>query len=112
QVGHIKAGMATPLSLMESSGELLEAELELATKAEERVAAHAAHLEVARWAERFAEASYKTGALRGADFQRARAARLKAEVGWLKAGGKDPEKEMRWKELRDALGGGRKGSEK
>src|SRR5262245_37927104 len=88
QVNRVRGGSATLGSLVETSGELLEVELELATKAEERVAAHASHVELAKWAETFAEASFKAGTYLEPDFQRTRAARLKAEVSWLKAGGK------------------------
>jgi hypothetical protein len=105
QLNYVKAGQATPLALVETSGELLEAELDLAAKDQERVAAHAGHLEVAKWAENFTEAMSKAGVLKPTDFQRTRAARLKAEVRWLKAGGKDSTKEVTRKEFLDLLSG-------
>jgi hypothetical protein len=69
------------------SSSLLKAELDLATNAEERLAAHAAHLKVAKEVEEITSARYEAGRVTVSDHLLAKAARLEAEVGWLKAGG-------------------------
>jgi hypothetical protein len=101
RVLQLKAGQATLRDLMLDAEALLEAELEVATGAAERVKAHAAYLETARFVEKIAEVQFKAGLLPRVDTHRARAARLKAEVGWLKAGGKDTKKELDGKDKRD-----------
>jgi hypothetical protein len=93
----LRAGQATLKDMFIEAETLLEAELELARNASERVAAHATHLEVTRRLEKVAESMFRAGIPGGtrADFQTARNACLKAEIGWLKAGGKDSKKEMK-----------------
>jgi hypothetical protein len=83
------AGRGTLESLLKTSGFLLEAELDLATTAQQRIAAHAAHLKLAKEIEENTEARYNAGQVKVADLYQARAARMKAEIDWLKAGGKD-----------------------
>jgi hypothetical protein len=74
-------------SLLEGSRNLLHAELDLATTAEQRIAAHAAILKIMREMERLSKARYEAGQLKMADYCDMQAARLEAEIGWLKAGG-------------------------
>jgi hypothetical protein len=81
------AGRGTVANCLDVSASLLSAELDLATKAEERLAAHAAHLKIASQVEDAAKQWYDAGRLTVADYQTTRAARLEAEIGWLKAGG-------------------------
>jgi hypothetical protein len=83
------AGRASPEALLKLSGLLLEAELDLATTAQQRIAAHAAELGRAREMEKVTTARYEAGQTTQADYHLARAARLKAEINWLKAGGKE-----------------------
>jgi hypothetical protein len=104
----VKAGEGTPQAVIMAAQALLEAELELASSAAERVTAHAVHLEVARYVEKITETFFKAGVVQRAENHLARAARLKAEVGWLKAGGKDTKKETekarKWLESLDPFG--------
>jgi hypothetical protein len=93
---HLKAfeaGRATLLGLEGDSRRLLRAELELARLPEQRIAAHRAHLELMRKCEKYATEAYDAGRVTVADFQRARAARMGAEIGWLRAGGKPKKKD-------------------
>jgi RNA polymerase sigma factor (sigma-70 family) len=85
------AGRGTLDLLLKISRLLLQAELDLAATAQQRIAAHAAHLKVAKEVDQFCEQRYHAGRMTPADFFQARAARLEAEIGWLKAGGKDEE---------------------
>ena len=75
--------------MLKSARALLEAELELATKSKERVAAHAMHLKVAKQVEEETKARSDAGQVKNADYREAVAARLEAEIGWLKAGGNE-----------------------
>jgi hypothetical protein len=81
-------GRQTSDALLDLGKELLQAELDVATKAEERLAAHTAYLEVARKTEAHAKVGYEAGRMPARAYLRAQAVRLEAEVGWLKAGGK------------------------
>jgi hypothetical protein len=83
------AGRATVTDMMALSEHLLQAELEVATTATQRVAAHAAHLKLAKVAEKLSEAGHEAGGITLVEHNLARAARLKAEIDWLRAGGKD-----------------------
>jgi hypothetical protein len=47
------------------------------------------HLEVVKKAEKVSENGPNAGRVKAADFFQARAAWLEAEIGWLKAGGKE-----------------------
>jgi hypothetical protein len=84
-------GRGTLDMLLKTSRLLLQAELDLAATAPQRVAAHAAHLNVAKEVDAMFEKLHDAGRVTRADFMHARAARLEAEIGWLKAGGKDEE---------------------
>src|SRR5262249_51160014 len=84
-----RAGRTTLADLVKPSRQLLEAELELATTARQRIKAHAEHLRLMKEADKVTAAGYAAGQVRASDYFRARAARLKAEIDWLKAGGKD-----------------------
>src|SRR5436190_759016 len=55
------AGRGTLHALLKLTQQLLQAELEVATKAEQRVAAHAAYLELAKQVEKMTEAAFKAG---------------------------------------------------
>jgi RNA polymerase sigma factor (sigma-70 family) len=83
------AGRGTLEHLLKTYRVLLQAELDVATTAQERIAAHAAHREVVQEAEELCEKGYNAGRVKAADFFQARATRLEAEIGWLKAGGKE-----------------------
>jgi len=85
----VRAGRATAAVVFDASRRLLKAELDLAATAKDRLAAHEAHLKVARQVEKFSTAGYKAGLVTTADYHKARAAVLEAEIGWLKAGGKE-----------------------
>jgi hypothetical protein len=85
----LKAGKGTIDGPMKASRRLLAAEPELATNAKDRLAAHAAHLEVARQVEKLAKALSDAGVCNPVDYHAAQAARLEAEIGWLRAGGKE-----------------------
>jgi hypothetical protein len=84
-----RAGRGTLDLLVEGSKRLLHAELDLATTADQRIAAHANILKITRDMEQLARTRYEAGQLRTADLCEAQAARLEAEIGWLKAGGKE-----------------------
>jgi outer membrane protein TolC len=90
-----EAGRGMLETLLEVSRRLLKAELELATTKEQRIAAHADLLKVARQIDEITTARYEAGRVKEADHQEARAARLEAEIGWLKAGGGKEKKEKR-----------------
>ncbi len=82
--------------LLRVSRKLLKAELAAAMKPEERVAAHAFHLEMMKGAQRRTQHLATSGGFASkTDIESVRAARLKAEIQWLKAGGKDSGKEMK-----------------
>jgi RNA polymerase sigma factor (sigma-70 family) len=87
-----RVGRATIDTYLETSSRLLEAELDLATTAQQRIAAHAAHLKLAKDAEENTAIRHNAGQLKLADLYQARAARMKAEIDWLKAGGKDKDR--------------------
>jgi RNA polymerase sigma factor (sigma-70 family) len=87
-----KAGRGTLSAMFDVAKLLLDAELAVARKAEERIAAHAAHLELARQVEKEVEAWFQAGRVNAADHLLAQANRLEAEVGWLKAGGRPERK--------------------
>jgi RNA polymerase sigma factor (sigma-70 family) len=84
-----RAGRRTLADVVKTSRQLLDAELELATTARQRIKAHAEHLRLMKEADKVTAAGYAAGQVRASDYFRARAARLKAEINWLKAGGKD-----------------------
>ncbi len=83
------AGRGTLDLLLEMSRLLLQAELDVATTARQRVEAHAAYLELAREVDKVGEARVQAGRMTTADLYQGRATRLEAEIGWLKAGGKE-----------------------
>lgn len=83
-----EAGKADAYCLLDASHLLLQAELELLEKAEERLAAHQAHRERMRVCERKEEALYKAGRRPLSEVLQSRAARLDAEIGLVRAGGK------------------------
>src|SRR5262245_40121040 len=82
------AGRATMDSLQEISRQLLQAELALATKQAERVAAHADYLKLARETEKLVKARYEAGRTTEVEYHLASAERMDAEANWLKAGGR------------------------
>jgi hypothetical protein len=88
-----EAGRGTQERLLTGSNLLLKVELDLATTAEQRIAAHAALLKNMRKLEELAKARYEAGQLMAADYREAQAARLEAEIGWLKVGGGKEKKE-------------------
>jgi RNA polymerase sigma factor (sigma-70 family) len=84
-----EAGRGTQDILLKSARLLLQAELDLATTAEQRLAAHAEYLKRIRQVEKYALELFDVGRIRTADKDMARATRMEAEIGWLKAGGKE-----------------------
>jgi hypothetical protein len=90
-----EAGRGTLEILLNGSKLLLKAELDLANTTQQRIAAHAALLELATKVEKITKARYEAGQVKEADHQEARAARLEAEIGWLKAGGGKEKKEKK-----------------
>jgi outer membrane protein TolC len=88
-----KAGRGTMEALLEGTRNLLHAELDLASTTQERIAAHAAILKVMKEMEKLATAQYEAGRLKLADHCDMQAARMEAEIGWLKAGGGKEKKE-------------------
>ncbi len=89
--GHEKlyqAGRAELGGVIETSRHLLEAELALAAKDAERIAAHQRHLKTARALVELAMAKKKVARGTEVDVLDARALALEAEIGLLKAGGK------------------------
>jgi hypothetical protein len=84
----LAAGRGTLAPLLHVSRELLKAELELATTPAERVAAHESHFNAMRKAEEQVKRAYDVGLMKAADYHEMRAARLEAEIGLRRAGGK------------------------
>jgi hypothetical protein len=88
-----EAGRGTMEALLEGTRNLLHAELDLATTAQQKIAAHAAILKVMKEMEKLTTARYEAGRLKLADYCDMQAARMEAEIGWLKAGGGKEKKE-------------------
>ena len=86
-----EAGRGTQAALLEVSRELLKVKLELATKPAERVAAHEEHFNAMRKWEELVKEGYEAGRIKAADYFEMRAARLGAEIGLRRAGGKPKE---------------------
>jgi hypothetical protein len=88
-----EAGCGTLASLLDVFRKLLDAELEVASKPAERVAAHERHFDMMRKVEAITREGYEAGRVKAADKSQAWAARLEAEIGLRRAGGKPkPEK--------------------
>jgi outer membrane protein TolC len=81
-------GSAELGGVIEASKRLLAAELDLAAKDAERVAAHEKHLENARALVELAKARQQAARGTKVDVLDAQAVALEAEIGLLKAGGK------------------------
>jgi hypothetical protein len=107
RVFQLKGGQTVPKEVMADAESLFDAELALATSAAERLTAHAVHLVVAKELERMTESFVKAGLPGGlvVDLSVVRAARLKAEIAWLKAGGKDLDKEVKGTPVKDFFRG-------
>lgn len=84
-----EAGRITGEPVTKAARLLLQAELDVATKQEERIAAHAAQLKLAKSVEVITTGAYKAGRMTAADHFLAQCDRLEAEIGWLQAGGKE-----------------------
>jgi outer membrane protein TolC len=84
-----QAGRGTLDVVLKAARKLLQAELDLAATLDERIEAHAAYLKVVKEVDKQTTALYEAGRVKAADHYQARAARLEAEIGWLKAGGKE-----------------------
>jgi hypothetical protein len=84
-----EARRATLDSLVEVSKLLLQAELEMTQKREARVSAWRVYLDLMKDVEERAKARHDVGQATTVDFLLAQAARREAEIGWLKAGGKE-----------------------
>jgi hypothetical protein len=84
-----EAGRDTSDALIEVSKKLLKAEVDLALRQEQRIVAHAAHLKLVQMVEQNMTARHDAGRVSSADKDLAIAARLEAEIGWLKAGGEE-----------------------
>jgi hypothetical protein len=88
RMAEFDAGRGTLALLLDYSARLLQAELETAGRRADRIAAHQAHLGRMKKCEEQVSAWYRAGRVTFADYHSARAARLDAEIGWLRAGGK------------------------
>ena len=84
-----EVGRGTLDALLKLSQQLLRAELDVATTAQQRLTAHEAHLTIMRKVDEATTNWYKAGRVSIADYKQAHAARLAAEIDWLKAGGKE-----------------------
>jgi hypothetical protein len=82
------AGRSTMPVAADLAHELLKAELELASESAERIAAHEAYYTVMRKLEAHAKVQYEAGRMTLLEYKRAQAARLGAEIGLRRAGGK------------------------
>jgi hypothetical protein len=89
RTAEFEAGRGTLDILLSASKRLLKAELELADRAAQRIAAHKAYLDTTKKIADWGQESYDAGRLKEADLQQMIAARLAAEIGWLRAGGKE-----------------------
>jgi outer membrane protein TolC len=87
-----EAGRITLDEMLGVAKKFLQAELDLATKPAERLAAYEEFLKVAKESEEILKTKYEAGRASQVDYFLAKAARLEAEAGWLKAGGKDEKK--------------------
>jgi hypothetical protein len=85
---HYLAGRDTWHLVQDLSCKLLEAELELAAGAAERVAAHERHFDVMRKMDKLVKKRFEAREVNSAHYHEVRAARLKAEIGLRRAGGK------------------------
>src|SRR5262249_30630419 len=83
------AGRGTLDTVIELSEKLLQAELDVATRKEQRLDAHTFHFDLMKKVEERIKAAHEAGRGTEADSLTAKAARLDAEVGWIKAGGKE-----------------------
>jgi hypothetical protein len=83
-------GLLTPL--LSASRELLRAELELAMTPAERVAAHERHFNQMYKCEEIVKLAYEARRMNATSYHEMRAARLEAQIGLLRAGGK-PQKQ-------------------
>jgi RNA polymerase sigma-70 factor (ECF subfamily) len=92
-----EAGRGYLASLLAASRELLKAELELATNREERVAAYERHFDAMRKFDQMVKEGYEAGRIKAADHYEMRSARLEAEIGLLRAGGKPPKEKAEGK---------------
>jgi hypothetical protein len=84
-------GVAHLFEVLPSARRLLEAELELAEKPAEQLAARQRHFAFMKKVENLAEGFHKGGELSEVEYQDIRAARMGAEINLLRAGG-DPTK--------------------
>jgi len=84
-----EAGRATLDVVLKAAQQLLLAEVELATTPKERLAAHSARLELAKKVEKLEKDRFDAGRASTADYLNAQADRVEAEIGWMKAGGKE-----------------------
>ncbi len=82
------AGRGALTEMGKTSRLLLEAELALAEKGEQRIGAHRAHFDSMKKMEHVMKGRHEAGAIPLGEYQLARAARIEAEIGWLRAGGK------------------------
>jgi hypothetical protein len=89
QMRRIENGTGSIRGAVPTSKELLRAELDVATTAKERLAAHEAHLELTKRAEKMAVKAHDAGGLTMFELTLVQADRREAEIGWLKAGGQD-----------------------
>lgn len=85
-----QAGRGTLDSMLETSRQLLDAELELAATQPERVAAHLDYFKVACQIDELCTARYKAARSTETERLQARADRLAAEIGLRRAGGAPP----------------------
>jgi outer membrane protein TolC len=90
-MSELRAGVAPFNVVVELSARLAEAELDLGEGAAGRVAAHRDHLKRLREVEEIAKAWHDAGRLTSPDYLSVKAARLAAEIAFLRAGGKPAE---------------------
>ena len=88
RTNEFEAGVGYLFLLLDASRRLLEAESEMATKQADRIKAHKSHLDAMNRIAKQVKKGFEAGRTRQADHYQAVAARLDAEIGWLRAGGK------------------------
>ena len=91
----LDAGTVTLDRLAAAARMLLDAELELATRPAERIAARQAYLVLVVAMDKQSEARFAAGVLTTSERAMARAARLQAEIELRREGGKPP-KDLAW----------------
>jgi hypothetical protein len=85
------AGRGTQAAMLRVCRELLKVKLELAMEPAERIAAHEEHFNAMRKFAEVVKEGFEAGRIKAADHFEMHAARLEAEIGLRRAGGKPKE---------------------